>query len=166
MSNSSHKGEGVGSPVQTAKHWYYGWGRWWVSEQAFEEYRQDQINKKRARKAGYATQQVDEFLEMESHVHDAVQAKRVRDKRHLYEFRRLKKKHGMHPRANRIHLKAMYDKTKDPDIAKWLQLQDTLTATDAEKIARIRRLFLDGQNPREILYQTARLVGIDLRKKS
>jgi hypothetical protein len=65
-----------------------------------------------------------------------------------------------------MHLKGVYDRTKDPEIAKFLQLRDQTTASDAEKLARIRKLFLSGENPYEILYQTALMVGINLRKKS
>ena len=162
--NSSHKGEGVGSTVKTARHQYPGWGRWWVSEEEFKKYRDRQVLAKRARKAGYDYTQLDEFVEMESHVLRAVETSRQRDKRLAFEFRRLKKKYGLAPNCNRIHLKAVYDRTKDPEIAKFLQLRDQNTATDAEKLARIRKLFLSGENPYEILYQTALMVGINLRK--
>lgn len=164
-STSSHKGEGVGSKVKTPRHQFFGWGRWWVSEEEFQKYRDRQILRKRAKNAGYDYTQLDEFVEMESHVQRAVETSRQRDKRLTFEFRRLKKKYGLPANCNRIHLKAVYDRTQDPEIARYLQLRDTQTTTDAEKLARIRKLFLSGENPYEILYQTALMVGINLRKK-
>jgi hypothetical protein len=64
-----------------------------------------------------------------------------------------------------MHLKAVYNRTRDPEIGKFLLLQDRMTTTDAEKIARIRKLFLSGKNPYDILYETALMVGIGMRKK-
>jgi hypothetical protein len=165
MSGSSHKGEGVGSTHKTDRHQFYGWGRWWVSEEEFQKYRDRQVLTKRARNAGYDYTQLDEFVEMERHVLEAVDTTRKKDKRITAELRRLKKKHGLPAHCNRMHLKAVYNRTRDPEIGKFLLLQDRMTTTDAEKIARIRKLFLSGKNPYDILYETALMVGIGMRKK-
>lgn len=82
------------------------------------------------------------------------------------ELNRLRTKHGLPVTANRTHLKKAYERTGDPDIAAYLNIQNTLTASDSEKVAKIRKLFLDGElSPVEILYETALVVGINLRKK-
>lgn len=165
MPSSSHKGEGVGSPVQTERHTYYGWGRWWVSKAEFEKYRIDQTNKKRARKAGFDYTQVDDFLRTDQAVRHATTQDVRKNKENAAELRRLKEKFGLPPNCNRLHLAAMYNKTQDPELGKFLlKLTDNHT-TDAQKLAIIRKTFMSGANPYDMLYQIALTVGIHIRKK-
>jgi len=165
MSNSSHVGTGVGSTVRTERHTIKRWGRWWVSEEEFLKYRERQVLRKRAKTAGYDYTQLDEFLEMEKATHGAIETARSREKWTQRELRRLKKKHGLGPRANRTHLKKVYERTGDEEVAAFLRILTTVTASDAEKLAHIRKLFMSDLNPYDILYQTALTVGIQLRKK-
>lgn len=162
---SSHKGEGVGSPIQTERHTFYGWGRWWISQLEFEKYRDRQIKVKRARKAGFDYTQLDDYLQTDRAVRYAVDAASAREKEMVKEGQRLKKKYGLAPNCNRRHLQAAYNRTRDPEIAKYLKLLNESKTTDTERIAIIRKTFMSGINPYDMLHQIALTVGIELRKK-
>lgn len=141
-------------------------GVYWRSQEDLQEYRARQALIKRARNAGYDYSQLDEFIKLEGGVQKATDLAKARERRNEKEFQRLKKKHGLDRYANRIHLRAAYDRTKDPEIAAFLNILTTEDATNEKKIAEIRKLFLSGKNPYDILYQTALIVGINLRKKA
>lgn len=162
---SSHKGEGVGSPVETERHTFYGWGRWWISQLEFEKYRQDQMLKKRARKAGFDYTQVDDFLRTDQRVNHALTQDLRNNKENKAELKRLKEKFGLPPNCNRIHLVAAYNRTQDPELGKFLLKISEKHTTDAQKIAIIRKTFMSGINPYDMLNQIALTVGIHLRKK-
>jgi len=154
------------SKVYLPTHTIKGEGVWWRNLDDLEEYRKHQRLIKRAKHAGYDYTQLDEFEAMEGNVYRAVELSKRRDRRNYNELKRLKAKHGLASHANRIHLKAAYEKTKDPEIAAFLGILASEDTTNEKKIAEIRKLFMSGINPYDILYQTALIVGINLRKKA
>lgn len=147
-------------------HTVYGHGKWWLNHGDLEEYKNRQALVKRAREAGYDYTQIDEFVEMESNTRDAIRRAKTRERWVRREMTRIKKKYDLPPQANRTHLGKVYERTKDPEVAALLNILMTQSDSDAAKIAHIRKLFLSGKNPYDILYETALLVGISLRKAS
>lgn len=147
-------------------HTVYGHGKWWRNAEDLEEYKERQALVKRAREAGYDYTQIDEFVEMERNTRDAMKRAVSRERWVKREMARLRKKYDLPPQANRTHLGKVYERTKDPEVAALLNILMTQSDSDAAKIAHIRKLFLSGKNPYDILYETALLVGISLRKTS
>jgi len=158
--------ESKSSVHRTNTHCIKGEGVWWRTAEDLEEYRVRQRLLKRARNAGYDYTQLDEFIEMEGNVTKAVELSMRRERRNDNEMKRLKRKHGLGAQTNRMHLRAVYDRTRDPEIAAFLNLISLEDTTNEKKIAEIRKLFLSGKNPYDILYQTALIVGINMRKKA
>jgi hypothetical protein len=160
------KGLGVCSTKPTALHQVWGDGKWWRTTEDLHNYRKRQALVKRAKKAGYDYTQVDDFLEIEKATHDAVDLTIRRERRDKDAMNRLKAKYGLPSHANRRHLNALFARTKDEEIARVLNMISQRNDTDADRVARIRKLFLSGAAPYDILYQTALIVGINLRKKA
>ena len=146
-----------------AKFPYKRWGKYWVSEEKFNEYAKRESARKRAKDAGWPRDRVEEFMEMEKQAHDATKLLRQRERKIRIEFDRLRLKHGLSLKANRQQLRKAWERTGDPEILAFLHLQSTLTMGDNERVDQIRKLFLSGAQPYDILYRTAIIVGIDLK---
>jgi hypothetical protein len=162
----ARKGEGVSSATPTPKHKIKGSGRYWRTQEDLDEYNQRCNLVKRAKQAGYDYTQIDEYLAASKETVKAVDLTRRREKRDKNELNKLKAKYGLSKNANRIHLRKVYERTGDPEIAKYLHILSTEHTSDAEKLQHIRKLFMSGINPYDILYQVALTVGINLRKTS
>jgi len=159
------KGTGQTSMERTDTHTIRGWGHWWRSQEELDAYAARQGLIRRARDAGYGLDRLDEFKEIEDRANEGINSLKRREKWIKHEMARLKKKHGLPPRSNRTHLKAAGERTGDPDVRFLLGIMTTATLNDTERILQIRRLFLEGKAPADILYQTALICGINLRKK-
>lgn len=154
------------STVPGAKYPFYKWSKYWVSEEAWREYSKREAQRRRAKDILGDRNRVDEFLEMEKQARDARTLHRQRERRAQFELDRLRVKHNLKPNANTQTLKKVWERTGDPEILAFLHLKSTLTMGDKERVDRIRQLFLNEElKPYDILYQTAIIVGINLRKK-
>jgi hypothetical protein len=158
-------GSGIASMKQTKAHTIRGWGRWWKTQEDLDAYAEMQKLQRRARDAGYGLHQIDEFRELENRTRRGLDSLRNREKWVKAEMARLKKKHGLPSHANRAHLKAVAERTGDPELFSFLSIMSTATLNDTERIAQIRQLFLEGRTYAEIIYETAHIVGIKLKEK-
>lgn len=163
-SHNWQKGK-VCSPEPGPNYPYKRWNKYWVSREVFEAYAKREAARKRASDAGWPRERVDEFMEMEKQARDATKLLKQRERKTRLEFDRLRLKHGLSLKANRQQLQKAWERTGDPEILAFLHLQSTLTMGDKERIDRIRKLFLSGAQPYDILYQTAIIVGVDIGRK-
>lgn len=120
---------------------------------------------RRAKYAGYTLDQFEEFVKVHKQASQGLDSLKRREKWIKHEMTRIRKKYDLPSRANRSHLKSVYERTKDPDIFYLLNFMGSSTLNDTERLNAIRRLFIEGKPPGEILFQTAVLLGIDIRKK-
>jgi len=157
-------GYGDSCKVRTDRHTFKRAGRWWLSEEVYKRSFKSWQVKKEADAAGLS---IDEYLETKRKVREAYATSIHRGKYIKAELRRLKEKYNLPANSNRTHLEHIYVQTRDPDILAFLLLHASSTMTADEKINRIRKLFLDNDHkPLDILYQTAIICGINLRKAS
>jgi thiaminase len=163
-------GSGFVSKTRTPNHPFQKWGRWWSSQEAWEQYAEfDRVRRRRNGKipadARTFTCTTLEFMEMEK------QARAILDERTRHEQRvkramqAIRTKYGMHPHTNRHHFRLLYERTGDQDVLALLTLISAAPLNDTQKLQRIRQMFLDEKAPAEILYATAIMCGINLRKK-
>ena len=156
-------GYGVSCQQRTAEHRIKRAGRWWKSEEDYKRfYRETEL----AKKAAAAGLSLDEYVETKRKATEARQSSTNRSKYLKAELNRLREKHGLPKASNRTHLEHVYIVTRDEEVRNFLLLHSAATLTADEKIARIRKLFLSGEKPLEILYQTAIVCGINMRKTS
>ena len=158
------KGTGYVSKVRTPNHQFFKWSQWWSSEEAFEEYRRDQNQKRKMNRHGYELHQVEKFREMETEARDLIAERKRHDHRVRLAMQQIRKKYNMDPHTHRGHFKALYLRTGDPDVKLLLNMISTAPLIDTQKLERIRQMFLDKKSPADILYTTALMVGINLRK--
>lgn len=152
--------------TKTETHQVRGWGHWWRSQEELDEYSRDQTFKRRARAAGYhSEQEMEEFRKRENRATESLDKVRNRERWIQAEMNRLKLKHGLGAQANRSHLKAAGERTGDPEIRFLFGVMTTATMNDTQKLNEIRQLFLDGKPPAEILYTTAMICDVKLRRK-
>lgn len=161
----ANKGKGKMSKCWTPEHKIKGWGWYWRTQEELDAYKKKINDKKRAKAAGFGDD-VEKFLEADEQADRALGEVRNRQRFITYEMNRLKKKYNLGASANRTHLKALAARTQDPDLMNLLNMIASKDLNDHEKIARIRKLFLEHHTPADILYQTALIVGIQLRKKN
>jgi len=159
------QGSGVASMKETKVHTIRGWGRWWKNQEDLDAYADLQKLQRRARAAGYALHQIEEFRALEQRTQRGLDSLMNREKWVKAETARLKKKHGMPPHANRVHLRAVAERTGDPELFSLLSIMSTASMDDTARIAQIRQLFLEGRTYAEIIYETAHIVGIKLKEK-
>lgn len=156
-------GYGESSAIWRETHQFKRAGRYWRSEEA---YKRAYNRHKLAKEASDAGLSIEDYIETRDKGREAMRQSLNRDRYLKAELKRLKKKHGMNPGANRTHLGALYVKTRDPEIRDFLLLHDSIKSTSDQKVARIRELLLDGKHtPLDILYQTALIVGIQMKAK-
>jgi hypothetical protein len=160
-----NKSKGVMSKTRSATHPIKGWGWYWRNQEDLDAYKKKLNDARRARTAGFGDD-VEKFLKADAQADQAMAEVRSRQRFITHEMNRLKKKYGLGASANRTHLKVLAARTQDPDLMNLLNMMASKDLNDHEKIARIRKLFLEGRTPTDILYQTALIVGIQLRKKN
>lgn len=154
-------GYGASSKEWRETHQFQRAGRFWRSE---EDYKRSYNRHKLAREAAEAGLSIERYIEVRDKSREAYELSTKRSKFLKSELHRLKAKYNMKPSENRRHLAAKYIETRDPEIRDFLLLHDSITSTSDEKIQRIRSLILDGHHkPIDILYQTALIVGIQMK---
>lgn len=159
-----YSGTGFVSKVPTPRHQFFKWGQWWSSEQAWDEYRRHSNERRRGATVGYYACQTPEFLEMEKQALDLLNKRKSHDERVKRAMAAIRKKYNMDRHTNRHHFRLLYEKTGDKDVKALLELISTAPLNDTQKLERIRQLFLDKRSPADILYSTALIVGLNLRK--
>lgn len=156
------KGQGITSTVRTEEHTLYRWGRWWRNEEDYEYWRQGQMLKKRADRNEVSPERQ---MQVEREARAAIKAQQDREEKLRKEFMRLKEKHGLPKRATRIMLQNVYARTLDPEIKQFLHLESIAQMKAEERLLEIRKMFLSGMKPQDILYRTALMVGINVKAK-
>jgi hypothetical protein len=159
-----YTGTGFVSKVRTPNHPFPKWGRWWVSQQAWEEYRDFDNQRRRRVVAGKFHCETEEFVEMEKQTLAILNERSRHDQRVKRAMQAIREKYGMHPHTNRHHFRLLYERTGDQDVKALLTMISAAPLNDTQKLQRIRQMFLDGKTPGEILYATAIMVGVNLRK--
>ena len=161
--NPRAAGQGIMSMKPRPTHPYYARGKYWLSEQHFRVWADEQALKKRADRNEVS---IDRQLEIEAQARASlVLATKREDKIHA-EFNRLKQKHGLRKNATRIELRNVYAKTLDPEIKMFFHLESVALMKADEKLEAIREMFLTpGIRPQDILYRTALMVGVAMKEK-
>jgi len=158
-------GSGFVSKHRTPNHPFQKWGRWWSSQEAWEQYREFDNQRRRRAVAGKFKCETEEFVEMEKQTRAILDERTRHDQRVKRAMQAIRTKYGMHPHTNRHHFRLLYERTGDQDVLALLTLISAAPLNDTQKLQRIRQMFLDEKAPAEILYATAIMCGINLRKK-
>jgi hypothetical protein len=160
-----YTGTGFVSKHRTPNHNFPKWGRWWVSQEAWEQYRDYDNQRRRGATVGKFASDSKEFVEMEKQARELLDKRKRHDQRVKREMQRIRDKYGMNPHTNRHHFRLLYERTGDQEVKSLLTLISTAPLNDTLKLQRIREMFLNNTPPAEILYATAIMCGVNLRKK-
>lgn len=164
MTAAHNRGKGVSCQFRTERHQVHRWGKWWVSEEEAEKYiAREKLRGLRHRRGFKGT--LEEFKVVEAQSQKRIEILQAQDRRLKVLKTRVVEKHGLVPNATRFHLKGVYQRTGDPEVLTVLQLMAERRMTDADRIQEIRKAFMSGNPPLDILIKVAHLVGVDLRRK-
>lgn len=162
---SSHRGKGYVAKYYDDEHTYFMWGRYWRSREVFEEYKRE-ANKRRRVTARGRIPHTPEAEMMEELARRLIDQRETHDRRIRVMKAQILKKYNMSPNSNRHHLRLLWERTGDQDVRAVLTMMSAAPLNDSERLQRIRQMFLDNKPANEILYETAIICGINLRKAS
>lgn len=165
---SGRKGSGVASSVRTEKHTIYAWSRWWVSQEALDKYRENSNRRRRKahlQEANHGAEVTPEMIARHNASIAEIAEKKRLEKRIKFLKDKVIARHGMSYNSNRHHFRLKYEATGDPEVRELLTLMSTVTLSDSQKLDRIRALFTQNRTPADILYNTAVICGINIRKQ-
>lgn len=165
QTNSSHRGTGYVAKYYDEQHPYFMWGRYWRSQAVFEEYKQEANRRRRITARGRIAHTA-EAEEIERLASELIKQREVHDRRIRVLKAQILKKYDMKPNSNRHHFRLLWERTQDPDVRALLTMMSAAPLNDTQRLNRIRQLFMEKKPASEILYETAIICGINLRKAS